>query len=74
VVIAARVFLERFGEDAGKQLESILPRIGLQLFYVASANIHLHSAITAAGISQETSRVMPVIFSMRIATKSVDDP
>src|SRR6266516_3785682 len=31
VVVAARVFLERFGEDAGKRLESILPRIGLEL-------------------------------------------
>src|SRR5262245_38571049 len=32
VVVAARVFLERFGEDAGKRLESILPRIGLELY------------------------------------------
>jgi hypothetical protein len=31
VVVAAGVFLERFGDDAGKRLESILPHIGLDL-------------------------------------------
>jgi len=31
VVVAGRVFLQRFGDDAGKRLESILPQIGLEL-------------------------------------------
>jgi len=33
VVVAARAFLKRFGEDCGKRLQEILPDIGLRLHY-----------------------------------------
>jgi hypothetical protein len=31
VIVAGRAFLQRFGDDAGKKLDSILPAIGLEL-------------------------------------------